>query len=132
MTGRYVLAADVLAMLMGAAMLVMCVLAYMDGTHDLFIEIFCAAVCFVPFVLRRLRVISLPGMITFLIALAVFLHAYGLISGSYDNVSYFDTITHTLLASVWSGLYMRDRTIDDAIGELQLGAALRDVAGGEE
>ena len=55
MTGRYVLAADVLAMLMGAAMLVMCVLAYMDGTHDLFIEIFCAAVCFVPFVLRRLR-----------------------------------------------------------------------------
>ena len=71
MTGRYVLAADVLAMLMGAAMLVMCVLAYMDGTHDLFIEIFCAAVCFVPFVLRRLRVISLPGMITFLIALAV-------------------------------------------------------------
>ena len=212
MTDRYVLAADVLAMLMGAAMLVMCVLAYMDGIHDLFIEVFCAAVCFVPFVLRRLRVISLPGMITFLIALAVFLHAYGLISGSYDNVSYFDTITHTLssavvailvfyamitiqhfgggrvnftgrglaiftalialtfsvywevmeystdmltgsvtqyspydtltdlvcdsvgtfLASIWSGIYMRGRTIDDAIGELQLGAALRDAAGGEE
>ena len=30
MTDRYVLAADVLAMLMGAAMLVMCVMAYMD------------------------------------------------------------------------------------------------------
>ena len=35
MTDRHVLAADVLAMLMGAAILVMCVMAYMDGTHDL-------------------------------------------------------------------------------------------------
>ena len=204
--------ADILAVAMGVVLLALCASAYSDGVHGLLVELFCAVVCFVPAVCRRVGIVSLPGTITFLIALAVFLHAFGLISGAYDDVSYFDTITHTLssavvgllvfyalitiqhfgggrvnfegrglavltalialtfsvywevmeyatdmftgsvtqyspydtltdlvcdsvgtfLASLWSGVYMRGRTVADAIGELQLGARLRKVASREE
>ena len=204
--------ADILAVAMGVVLLALCASAYSDGVHGLFVELFCAVVCFVPAVCRRVGIVSLPGTITFLIALAVFLHAFGLLSGAYDDVSYFDTITHTLssavvgllvfyalitiqhfgggrvnfegrglaiftalialtfsvywevmeyatdmftgsvtqyspydtltdlvcdsagtfLASLWSGAYMRGRTVADAIGELQLGARLRRVASREE
>ena len=204
--------ADILAVAMGVVLLALCASAYSDGVHGLFVELFCAVVCFVPAVCRRVGIVSLPGTITFLIALAVFLHAFGLLSGAYDDVSYFDTITHTLssavvgllvfyalitiqhfgggrvnfegrglavftalialtfsvywevmeyatdmftgsvtqyspydtltdlvcdsvgtfLASLWSGAYMRGRTVADAIGELQLGASLRRVASREE
>lgn len=204
--------ADILAVVMGVVLLALCASAYSDGVHGLFVELFCAVVCFVPAVCRRVGIVSLPGTITFLIALAVFLHAFGLLSGAYDDVSYFDTITHTLssavvgllvfyalitiqhfgggrvnfegrglavftalialtfsvywevmeyatdmftgsvtqyspydtltdlvcdsagtfLASLWSGAYMRGRTVADAIGELQLGARLRRVASREE
>ena len=204
--------ADILAVAMGVVLLALCASAYSDGVHGLLVEMFCAVVCFVPAVCRRVGIVSLPGTITFLIALAVFLHAFGLLSGAYDDVSYFDTITHTLssavvgllvfyalitiqhfgggrvnfegrglavftalialtfsvywevmeyatdmftgsvtqyspydtltdlvcdsagtiLASLWSGAYMRGRTVADAIGELQLGARLRRVASREE
>ena len=204
--------ADILAVAMGVVLLALCASAYSDGVHGLLVELFCAVVCFVPAVCRRVGIVSLPGTITFLIALAVFLHAFGLLSGAYDDVSYFDTITHTLssavvgllvfyalitiqyfgggrvnfegrglavftalialtfsvywevmeyatdmftgsvtqyspydtltdlvcdsvgtfLASLWSGAYMRGRTVADAIGELQLGARLRRVASREE
>ena len=79
--------ADILAVAMGVVLLALC-------------ELFCAVVCFVPAVCRRVGIVSLPGTITFLIALAVFLHAFGLLSGAYDDVSYFDTITHTLSSAV--------------------------------
>ena len=204
--------ADILAVAMGVVLLALCASAYSGGVHGLLVELFCAVVCFVPAVCRRVGIVSLPGTITFLIALAVFLHAFGLLSGAYDDVSYFDTITHTLssavvgllvfyalitiqhfgggrvnfegrglavftalialtfsvywevmeyatdmftgsvtqyspydtltdlvcdsagtfLASLWSGAYMRGRTVADAIGELQLGARLRRVASREE
>ena len=92
--------ADILAVAMGIVLLALCASAYSDGVHGLLVELFCAVVCFVPAVCRRVGIVSLPGTITFLIALAVFLHAFGLLSGAYDDVSYFDTITHTLSSAV--------------------------------
>ena len=91
--------ADILAVAMGVVLLALCASAYSDGVHGLLVELFCAVVCFVPAVCRRVGIVSLPGTISFLIALAVFLHAFGLLSGAYDDVSYFDTITHTLSAA---------------------------------
>ena len=204
--------ADVLSVFLGIALMAISVIAAGSVSRTYFTSFFCGAVCLVPYLLRRARVIELPAMLTFVIALASALHGIGLVTDAYTTLSYYDTITHTLsstvigllvfyalicvqhyaggrvnftgrglalftalitltfsvywevmeysadmltgsvtqyspydtltdlvcdsvgtfLASVWSGLYMRDRTIDDAIGELQLGAALRDVAGGEE
>ena len=92
--------ADILAVAMGVVLLALCASAYSDGVHGLFVELFCAVVCFVPAVLRRLHIMSLPGMISFLIALAPFLHAMGLFTGAYDDLAQYDTVTHTLSSTV--------------------------------
>ena len=60
----------------------------------------CGAVCLVPYVLRRARVIELPAMLTFVIALASALHGIGLVTDAYTTLSYYDTITHTLSSTV--------------------------------
>lgn len=94
------LAADVVTVVMGVAMLVMCAMAADSGSHNVLTGVFSGVICFVPAVLRRLRIISLPGMISFLIALAPFLHAMGLFTGAYDDLAQYDTVTHTLSSTV--------------------------------
>lgn len=94
------LAADVVTVVMGVAMLVMCAMAADSGSHNVLTGVFSGVVCFVPAVLRRLRIMSLPGMISFLIALAPFLHAMGLFTGAYDDLAQYDTVTHTLSSTV--------------------------------
>lgn len=94
------LAADVVTVVMGVAMLVMCAMAADSGSHNVLTGVFSGVICFVPAVLRRLRIMSLPGMISFLIALAPFLHAMGLFTGAYDDLAQYDTVTHTLSSTV--------------------------------
>lgn len=94
------LAADVVTVAMGAVMLVFCVIAGMEGSHNVLTGLFSAFVCFVPAALRRTHVISLPGTISFLVAFAPFLHALGLFTGAYDDFAQFDTVTHTLSSTV--------------------------------
>ena len=94
------LAADVVTVVMGVAMLVMCAMAADSGSHNVLTGVFSGVVCFVPAVLRRLHIMSLPGMISFLIALAPFLHAMGLFTGAYDDLAQYDTVTHTLSSTV--------------------------------
>ena len=94
------LVADVVTVFMGVAMLVMCAMAADSGSHNVLTGVFSGVVCFVPVALRRLHIMSLPGMTTFLIALAPFLHAMGLFTGAYDDIAQYDTVTHTLSSTV--------------------------------
>lgn len=94
------LVADVVTVFMGVAMLVMCAMAADSGSHNVLTGVFSGVVCFVPAALRRLHIMSLPGMTTFLIALAPFLHAMGLFTGAYDDIAQYDTVTHTLSSTV--------------------------------
>ena len=92
--------ADVLSVFLGIALMAISIIAAGSVSRTFFTSLFCGAVCLVPYVLRRARVIELPAMLTFVIALASALHGIGLVTDAYTTLSYYDTITHTLSSTV--------------------------------
>jgi len=58
----------------------------------------------IPSILRRDLEIVLPFELNFWIVLALFLHVIGGFSGFYDNVPYWDHITHAMSASLIAAL----------------------------
>ncbi len=56
----------------------------------------CSFVCLVPMILKRCRILTLPGPFTVLIVLAVFLHTLGVLYSLYDHLAHYDTMTHFL------------------------------------
>ena len=64
--------------------------------------IFCGLFCLVPIALKHAHVITLPKTFIMAIALAIFLHAYGVLLLKYDVLIYYDTITHTISSVVVS------------------------------
>ena len=61
------------------------------------------AVTFLPTLLRRDWDVTLDSRLTFYIALAVLLHAVGML-GAYEGVWWWDHLTHTLSATVVAGV----------------------------
>ena len=92
--------ADVLSVFLGIALMAISIIATGSVSRTFFTSFFCGAVCLVPYLLRRARVIELPAMLTFVIALASALHGIGLVTDAYTTLSYYDTITHTLSSTV--------------------------------
>lgn len=62
--------------------------------------IFCGLFCLVPIVLKHAHIITLPKSFIIAIAVAIFLHAYGVLLLKYDVLVYYDTITHTVSSVV--------------------------------
>ncbi|MBR6205390.1 MAG: hypothetical protein IKQ60_10230 [Candidatus Methanomethylophilaceae archaeon] len=60
----------------------------------------CAAICMVPVVLKRAGALTLPGPFTLLIVFSVCMHSLGVLYFSYDQLYFYDTITHTLSSVV--------------------------------
>ena len=58
----------------------------------------------IPSILRRDLKLVLPVELNFWIALALFLHVFGGVSGFYDNVPGWDHVTHALSASLIAAL----------------------------
>lgn len=54
----------------------------------------CALLALLPVLFRRLRVVSLPGSLTVMVAVALGLHGTGVMYGFYDTVAMFDVLTH--------------------------------------
>lgn len=71
--------------------------------YQIYTGIFTALFCLVPLVFRRKKVMTLPLLLVIMIELAIFLHGYGVLLLQYDNLTWYDSLTHTT-SSVVAGL----------------------------
>lgn len=65
-------------------------------TYEVNTGIICGIFCLVPILLKYANIIHLPKSFIILIAVAIFLHAYGVLLLKYDVLQYYDTLTHTV------------------------------------
>ncbi len=84
--------------------------------------IFTAFFCLVPMLFRRMNVMTLPLAFVVAIELAIVLHGYGVLKLQYDNLSWYDSVTHTI-SSVVVGLcvFYALMTINSADRKVNLG-----------
>ncbi|HKM14145.1 MAG TPA: hypothetical protein VJY42_04460 [Candidatus Methanomethylophilaceae archaeon] len=71
--------------------------------YQIFTGIFTALFCLVPLLFRRKNIMTLPLLLVIMIELAIFLHGYGVLLLQYDNLAWYDSVTHTT-SSVVAGL----------------------------
>jgi hypothetical protein len=80
-----------------AALLTMSALSLLDTNrygYALWTGVFCSVLCLLPLLFRQARVVRLPLALTLLILVAVFLHGYGVLVMRYDDLPWYDTVTH--------------------------------------
>lgn len=84
--------------------------------------IFTAFFCLAPMLFRRFSIMTLPLAFVVAIEIAIFLHGYGVLMLSYDNLSWYDSVTHTI-SSVVVGLcvFYGLMAINRADGKINLG-----------
>jgi len=88
---------DVTAILASAALMIMAILAFLEDnlmSYQVNTGVFCALFALLPPIFRHANVMSLPTPFVFMIELAIFLHAYGVLFGTYDFLVWWDTVTH--------------------------------------
>ncbi len=86
-----------------AIILVLCVHSRLGGFsrgYEFNTAVICAAICLVPVALKCVRALTLPGPFTVLIVITVCLHCLGVLYFSYDQLYFYDTITHSLSSIV--------------------------------
>ena len=71
--------------------------------YQIWTGIVTALFCLAPMLLRHKKIMTLPLMLVLLIELAIFLHGYGVLLLQYDNITWYDSVTHTT-SSVVAGL----------------------------
>jgi hypothetical protein len=90
---------DVICIVAAAILLFMTVLAVL-GTdrsgYQIWSGIFTSLICLVPMLFRQAGVMKLPFALVVLIEVAIFLHGYGVLLMKYDDLVWYDTITHTV------------------------------------
>ena len=64
--------------------------------YQLYTGLFSATMCLLPLALRRLKLVLLPFPLLILVELSIFLHGYGVLLMQYDDIAWYDSITHTL------------------------------------
>ncbi|MGE0015763.1 MAG: hypothetical protein AB7S83_06310 [Candidatus Methanomethylophilaceae archaeon] len=84
--------------------------------------IFTAVFCLVPMLFRRTKVMALPLLFVIVIEVAIFLHGYGVLLMQYDDLVWYDTVTHTV-SSVVVGLcvFYALMVVDDHDEKVMLG-----------
>jgi len=68
--------------------------------YQLYTGLFSAFICLLPMVLKHKGIISLPAPMVLLVEVAIFLHGYGVLLMQYDNLVWYDTVTHTVSSIV--------------------------------
>lgn len=71
--------------------------------YQIYTGLFTAFFCLVPMLFRRKKIMTLPLIFVIMIELAIFLHGYGVLLLQYDNLAWYDSVTHTT-SSVVVGL----------------------------
>lgn len=81
---------------------VLAVMTFLSATstdrsgYKLWTGVLCSLFCLVPFLFRQAGIMRLPLSFVVLIQASVFIHAYGVLLMTYDNIVWYDTITHTV------------------------------------
>jgi len=65
--------------------------------------LFTSIFCLVPMIFRRAKIMKLPMLFVLIIEVAIFLHGYGVLFMQYDDLLWYDSVTHTV-SSVVVGL----------------------------
>jgi len=89
---------DLVCMFAAAILLLMTILSAVgtDRTaYKLWTGILCALFCLIPMLFRHAGVMKLPLAFIVLIEVAIFAHAYGVLLMRYDDIVWYDTVTHT-------------------------------------
>lgn len=112
----------VIGIVFALAMAVVAFIGYfLEGSekYELYTGLACAAMAMMPYILARYGIIHMPVWLSFIVELALFFHAFGVMMFSYDFLKYYDTFTHTLssfvtfqfvmIALLCLGYYGKDR-----------------------
>ncbi|MGI5965277.1 MAG: hypothetical protein ACOX8L_05455 [Candidatus Methanomethylophilaceae archaeon] len=90
---------DAICFISFAALIVMSIKSYYFTDrlkYQLYTGIFSGLICLLPLFLRRFNLVYLPFPLLILVELSIFLHGYGVLLMQYDNIVWYDSITHTL------------------------------------
>jgi len=90
---------DLVCIIAAAVLLFMTILSALgtDRTsYKLWTGVICALFCLVPMLFRHAGVMKLPLAFIVLIEVAIFAHAYGVLLMKYDDIVWYDTVTHTI------------------------------------
>lgn len=90
---------DLVCIIAAAILLFMTMLSALgtDRTsYKLWTGVLCALFCLVPMLFRHAGVMKLPLAFIVLIEVSIFAHAYGVLLMRYDDIVWYDTVTHTL------------------------------------
>jgi hypothetical protein len=90
---------DVVCLVTAAILMSMSVLSALESersSYELWTGVFSSLLCLVPMILRQTGIMKLPFALILLIAVAIFLHGYGVLLMKYDDLVWYDTITHTV------------------------------------
>ncbi|MCQ2079546.1 MAG: hypothetical protein MJZ38_05800 [archaeon] len=85
-------------------MLALAIYCLIDGgnMYEFNTGVSCAVFCLIPSLMLHLRIMKLPVWIAVIIHLAIFLHAVGVMTYAYDEISFYDIVTHTYSSFVIS------------------------------
>ena len=72
------------------------ILRAQSASYEVNTGFFCAFMCLVPIIFRKLKILELPITLIIIIELAIFLHAYGVLLMKYDDIQAWDTVTHII------------------------------------
>jgi len=78
------------------AMSLIAVIEEFKASYEVVTGFFCAFICLGPLLLRRKGVFELPLTLVILIEVAIFLHGYGVLLMRYDDLLFWDTLTHII------------------------------------
>jgi len=90
---------DLVCMFAAGVLLLMTVLSAVgtDRTaYKLWTGVLCALFCLIPMLFRHAGVMRLPLALILMIEASIFVHAYGVLLMRYDDILWYDTITHTI------------------------------------
>jgi len=93
------LLSDAVCIVAAAILLIMTAMSILEAeraSYEVNTGLFCAVMCLVPMIFRRLKIMSLPFALVIIIEIAIFLHAYGVLLMRYDDVKVWDTVTHSV------------------------------------
>ena len=91
--------ADMVSFTATAVLLGISVMIFMESqqfNYQVNTGLVCAIFCLLPFLLRHMKLITLPSPLVLMIEASIFLHAYGVLFLQYDSIVVWDTLTHTV------------------------------------
>jgi hypothetical protein len=96
---RRITVSDVACIMAATVLLYMSVLSALTTErlgYQLWTGVLCAVLCITPMIFHQAGVMTLPFAFIALVLVAVFLHGYGVLLMTYDDLVWYDTITHTV------------------------------------